>query len=148
MKIEKTIKTVYYCTECDQEYDEQDYENGDVCIKCTNHPDIEGCEDCMHTCDIEQEISPTYSNLKGCGKKFCEDCMSGTPFDAVYPSLLCNNCIKKHGIEEYYEESGRKIYDELKELRENSNNPEETEKYIESKYFPNIKYPSEEEEEY
>lgn len=114
MTIETRTKTFYYCTECDFEYDEEDKEVGNVCLSCTNHPDIEGCTDCMYQCD--EEADRNLAGIAGCNRWYCQDCMVGTYSDGWYPSLLCNNCLKKYkGIERFYDDHGEKINNEIKE---------------------------------
>ena len=95
-----------------------------------------GCEECMYRCDSSPD-QETFSKIEGCHLYFCDSCIESTHFDAIYPGLLCKNCIKKHGLEKYYGESGRKLSDELDEMRESM-----TKKEIQAKYFPGIVYPS------
>ena len=136
MTIQTITKKFYYCTECDYEYDEDDKKEGRVGIICTNHPKKKGCEDCMYRCVRSDD---NYSGIEGCGLWFCKSCIESTCFDAIYPDLLCKNCIKKHDLKKYYGDSGRKIYYELDEIRKEGNMTEEE---IEAKYFPGIVYPS------
>jgi hypothetical protein len=137
MTIQVRTKKFYYCTECDFEYDEEDKKNGDVGIRCSNHPRKEGCLDCMWECKVIDGEDRTYSKIQGCGLWFCDPCFEITYFDAVYPGILCVNCIKKYSIEKFYGDPGRKLSDEIDEVRKSGSMTEEE---IEAKYFPGIVY--------
>lgn len=116
MTIQNRIVTYYYCTGCDQEYDEEDKKVGKVCLSCTNHPDIQGCEDCIYQCNADAEDN--RAGISGCGKWYCDKCLKGTYSDGWYPSILCINCLKKYkGIEKFYQDYGEDINDEIKEWK-------------------------------
>lgn len=102
--IEKRIK--YYCTDCEIEYD--DKESIGV---CTNHPDIELCEECGYICDKYNEGKDSMGD--GCHKWVCEDCIHGSPFDAIYEPMYCTGCLERLNIDPWlYSYENRNATDE------------------------------------